>query len=75
MDAEQIQAEMRATRSRIDRNLDRLQARMTDTGGRAARRVAGVAVIAAGIRLTLSVFRRLRARARRRRILRRVRAA
>lgn len=41
MDPEQVRAEMRATRERIDRNLDLLQARVADSRGQATRAALG----------------------------------
>lgn len=41
MDPEQVRAEMRATRERIDRKLDLLQARVADSRGQATRAALG----------------------------------
>jgi hypothetical protein len=56
---------MSATRSRIDRNLDRLQTRLADTRARQVRRAAGLAAFAVGMWLAARAARSLAALARR----------
>ena len=63
MDAEQIRAEMNATRQRIDRKLDVLQMRVSEASGQALR-VAGV--VSGALAVTAILFAALRSRRRRR---------
>lgn len=63
MDPEQVRAEMRATRDRIDRKLDLLQARVADSRGQATRAALG----AGGLVSFLYVWAKLRQTRQRRR--------
>ena len=63
MDTEQVRAEMRATRDRIDRKLDLLQSRVSQQRGQAAR----VAVGGGALISTLDMWAKLRQRQQRKR--------
>ena len=45
MDPEQVRAEMKATRDRIDRKLDLLQVRISESGGQVARVALGAGAL------------------------------